>query len=85
MKTVGVIARHEDRRVVEIAEPFGCGGSNRSFHQPHVHDHLQGALIALRARCSLVISPHPSAAQCITRTAELLADAARRAGVLTDP
>ena len=23
MKTVGVIARHEDRRVVEIAEPFG--------------------------------------------------------------
>src|SRR5262245_39218694 len=23
MKTVGVIARHEDRQVVEIAEPFG--------------------------------------------------------------
>src|SRR5262249_47076043 len=23
MRTVGVIARHEDRRVVEIAEPFG--------------------------------------------------------------
>src|SRR5262245_26586290 len=23
MKTVGVIARHEDRRVAEIAEPFG--------------------------------------------------------------
>src|SRR3982750_4587121 len=23
MKTVGVIARHEDRRVIEIAEPFG--------------------------------------------------------------
>ena len=23
MKTVGVVARHEDRRVVEIAEPFG--------------------------------------------------------------
>jgi acetaldehyde dehydrogenase (acetylating) len=23
MKTVGVIARHEDKRVVEIAEPFG--------------------------------------------------------------
>src|SRR3990172_4612840 len=23
MKTVGVIARHDDRRVVEIAEPFG--------------------------------------------------------------
>ncbi|PYR26629.1 MAG: acetaldehyde dehydrogenase, partial [Acidobacteria bacterium] len=23
MKTVGVVARHEDKRVVEIAEPFG--------------------------------------------------------------
>src|SRR3954469_4368424 len=23
LKTVGVIARHEDRRVIEIAEPFG--------------------------------------------------------------
>src|SRR5436189_3133576 len=23
MRTVGVVARHEDRRVVEIAEPFG--------------------------------------------------------------
>ena len=23
MKTVGVVARHEDRRVIEIAEPFG--------------------------------------------------------------
>src|SRR4051812_29288535 len=23
MKTVGIVARHEDRRIIEIAEPFG--------------------------------------------------------------
>ncbi len=37
-------------------------------------------LIALKARCTIVISPHPSAATCITRVAEVLDDAARRAG-----
>jgi acetaldehyde dehydrogenase (acetylating) len=30
-------------------------------------------LIALKARCPIVMSPHPSAARCITRTVELMA------------
>ena len=34
----------------------------------------------MKARCAIVLSPHPSAVQCITRTAELLAEAARSAG-----
>ena len=29
MKTVGVVARHDDRKVVEIAEPFGVVSSVR--------------------------------------------------------
>jgi acetaldehyde dehydrogenase (acetylating) len=37
-------------------------------------------LIALKARCPIVISPHPSAARCITRVAEVMYDAAVRAG-----
>jgi acetaldehyde dehydrogenase (acetylating) len=37
-------------------------------------------LIALKARCPIVISPHPSAARCITRTVEIMADAAASAG-----
>src|SRR5207245_11230435 len=37
-------------------------------------------LIALKARCTIVISPHPSAVRCITRVAEVLDEAARRAG-----
>lgn len=79
MKTVGVVARHEDRRVIEIAEPFGVVAAIVPSTNP-TSTTIYKVLIALKARCSLVISPHPSAVKCITRTAELLADAARRAG-----
>jgi hypothetical protein len=41
MKTVGVIARHDDRRVVEIAEPFGVVAAVIPDDQPDVHRHLQ--------------------------------------------
>src|SRR5215475_9850965 len=37
-------------------------------------------LIAIKARCTIVISPHPSAVKCITRVAEVMEEAARRAG-----
>src|SRR5215510_7166585 len=37
-------------------------------------------LISLKARCPIVISPHPSAVRCIARCAEIMGDAARRAG-----
>ena len=79
MKTVGVIARHEDRRVVEIAEPFGVVAAIVPSTNP-TSTAIYKVLISLKARCSIVISPHPSAVTCITRTAEVLADAARRAG-----
>jgi acetaldehyde dehydrogenase (acetylating) len=79
MKTVGVIARHEDRRVVEIAEPFGVVAAIVPSTNP-TSTTIYKILISLKARCSLVISPHPSAVKCITRTAEVLDEAARRAG-----
>src|SRR6185295_6553532 len=37
-------------------------------------------LIALKARCPIVISPHPSAVRCIARVAEIMGEAAGRAG-----
>src|SRR4029450_3930304 len=37
-------------------------------------------LIAIKARCAIVLSPHPSAVKCITRVAEGMEEAARRAG-----
>ena len=79
MKTVGVIRRHEDRRVLEIAEPFGVVAALVPSTNP-TSTAIYKILIALKARCAIVISPHPAAVRCITRAADLMARAARRAG-----
>src|SRR5437762_6925857 len=79
MKTVGVIARHEDRRVVEIAEPFGVVAAVVPSTNP-TSTAIYKILIALKARCAIVISPHPAAVRCISRVAEVMEEAAGRAG-----
>ncbi len=79
MKTAGVIARHADRRVVEIAEPFGVVAAIVPSTNP-TSTAIYKILIAIKARCSIVISPHPAAVKCITRVAEVMAEAAGRAG-----
>src|SRR5258706_9016550 len=79
MKTVGVIARHEDTRVVEIAEPFGVVAAVVPSTNP-TSTAIYKILIAIKARCSIVLSPHPAAVKCITRVAEVMNEAALRAG-----
>jgi acetaldehyde dehydrogenase (acetylating) len=79
MKTVGVVNRIEDRKVVEIAEPFGVVAAIVPSTNP-TSTAIYKVLIALKARCPIVISPHPSAARCITRTVEIMAEAAALAG-----
>ena len=84
MKTVGVVARFEDKRVIEIAEPFGVVAAIVPSTNP-TSTAIYKILIALKARCAIVISPHPSAARCITRVAEIMAEAATRAGAPKAP
>ncbi|HEY1308342.1 MAG TPA: aldehyde dehydrogenase family protein [Vicinamibacterales bacterium] len=79
MKTVGVVNRIEDKKVVEIAEPFGVVAAIVPSTNP-TSTAIYKVLIALKARCPIVISPHPSAARCITRTVEIMAEAATQAG-----
>ena len=79
MKTVGVIGRLEDRKVVEIAEPFGVVAAVVPSTNP-TSTAIYKILISLKARCPIVISPHPAAARCITRVAEIMHDGARKAG-----
>jgi acetaldehyde dehydrogenase (acetylating) len=79
MKTVGVIARYDDRRVVEIAEPFGVVAAVVPSTNP-TSTAIYKILISIKARCSVVLSPHPAAVKCITRVAEIMDEAARRAG-----
>src|SRR5215218_7463583 len=79
MKTVGVVRRLEDRKVIEIAEPFGVVCAIVPTTNP-TSTAIYKILIAIKARCPIVISPHPSAVRCITRVAELMHGAARSAG-----
>ena len=79
LKTVGVVARHDATRVVEIAEPFGVVAAIVPSTNP-TSTAIYKILIALKARCPLVLSPHPAAVKCITRVAEVMAEAARGAG-----
>src|SRR5215831_17087567 len=79
MKTVGVIRRIEDRKVVEIADPFGVVCAIVPTTNP-TSTAIYKILICLKARCPIVISPHPSAVRCIARCAEIMGEAARRAG-----
>src|SRR5215467_190530 len=79
MRTVGVVARNEEKKVVEIAEPFGVVAAIVPSTNP-TSTAIYKILISLKARCPIVISPHPSAARCITRVAEVMGAAAREAG-----
>ncbi len=80
MATVGVIARHDDRRVVEIAEPFGVVAAIVPSTNP-TSTAIYKLLIAIKARCAIVVSPHPAAVGSITRTVELMSRAATSAGL----
>jgi acetaldehyde dehydrogenase (acetylating) len=79
MKTVGVVNRIEAKKIIEVAEPFGVVAAIVPSTNP-TSTAIYKVLIALKARCPIVISPHPSAAKCITRTVEIMAEAASRAG-----
>src|ERR1700692_4412624 len=80
MKTVGVIARYDDRRVVEIAEPFGVVAAVVPSTNP-TSTAIYKILISIQARCAIVLRPHPSAVKCIPRVAQVMEEAARRAGL----
>jgi acetaldehyde dehydrogenase (acetylating) len=79
MRTVGVVNRIEEKKLVEIAEPFGVVAAIVPSTNP-TSTAIYKVLIALKARCAIVISPHPSAVRCITRSVEIMAEAAARAG-----
>lgn len=80
MATVGVIRRDDEKKIVEIAEPFGVVAAIVPSTNP-TSTAIYKLLISIKARCAVVLSPHPSAARCITRTAEIMHEAARGAGL----
>ncbi|MXZ72815.1 MAG: aldehyde dehydrogenase family protein [Acidobacteria bacterium] len=80
MRTVGVIRRLDQQRVVEIAEPFGVVAAIVPSTNP-TSTAIYKLLIAIKARCPIVLSPHPAAAGCVNRTVALMERAGRDAGM----
>ena len=79
MRTVGVLREDREHGVREIAEPVGVVAGIIPSTNPTSTAFFK-CLIALKARCGIVLSPHPTAAQCVKASAEIMAEAAHKAG-----
>lgn len=78
-KTVGVLSRDTRAGTLEVGTPAGVLAVVIPTTNP-TSTVLNNALIALKGRNAVVISPHPRARRCIAETAEVLRRAIERAG-----
>jgi len=79
MKTVGIVSEDKEKKVFEVASPIGVIAAIIPSTNP-TSTAIYKALIALKGRNAIVLSPHPSAAKCIGETSRLIAAAAEQAG-----
>ncbi len=78
-KTVGVIERDDALRLFKVALPMGVVAALVPSTNPTSTAFFK-AMIAVKARDAIVISPHPSAVRCTHAAAMVMAEAAERAG-----
>ena len=79
MRTVGVIREDPARGLKELAVPMGVVGAIVPTTNP-TSTAIYKALIAIKARNAIVMSPHPRATRCVVETCRLMEDAAVAAG-----
>jgi acetaldehyde dehydrogenase (acetylating) len=79
LKTVGVVNVYENGKIVEIAEPMGVVAALIPSTNP-TSTMIYKALISVKARNSIVASPHPAAAKCTLEAAKILEEAAVKEG-----
>ncbi len=79
MRTIGIVNEDKENRVFEVACPVGVVAAILPSTNP-TSTAIYKALIALKGRNAIVLSPHPSAARCINETIRVLAEAAEAAG-----
>jgi acetaldehyde dehydrogenase (acetylating) len=78
-KTVGIVARDEKSGVIEVATAAGVIAGIIPTTNP-TSTAIYKALIAVKGRNAIVISPHPRARRCIGETVEVMRRAIERAG-----
>ncbi len=79
MKTVGVLREIPEKKLWEIGVPVGVIAAIVPSTNP-TSTVCYKAMIALKAGCSIVFSPHPKAMACTCRAAQVVAKAAEAAG-----
>jgi acetaldehyde dehydrogenase (acetylating) len=83
LRTVGILREDLERRVVEIAEPMGVVAAVIPSTNP-TSTAIYKALIAIKSRNAVVMSPHPSAKGCIAETVRVMHGPAVAAGMPPD-
>ncbi|QDV06511.1 Aldehyde-alcohol dehydrogenase [Planctomycetes bacterium Poly30] len=78
-RTVGFVSRDERAGVHEVASPVGVVAGIVPTTNP-TSTTMYKALISVKGRNSVVISPHPRAKRCIGETVEVMRRAIERAG-----
>ncbi len=78
MKTVGIIAKRENSTVWDIAMPMGVVAALIPSTNP-TSTAMYKAIIAAKARCGIVMSPHPRAVHCTHEALDVVAQAAYKA------
>ena len=79
MKTVGVLKGGPGDKLWEIGVPMGTIAAIVPSTNP-TSTVCYKAMIAIKAGCSIVFSPHPKALECTLRAAKIVAAAAEKAG-----
>src|SRR5258707_2513710 len=79
LKTVGVIREIPDRKVKELAVPMGVVAALVPTTNP-TSTAIYKALISVKGRNAIVMSPHPRAVKCTCEAARIMHDAAVEAG-----
>src|SRR5687768_13297792 len=79
MQTVGVLREDASRKVRELAVPMGVVGAIIPTTNP-TSTAIYKALIAIKARNAIVMSPHPRAVRCTVEAGRVLESAAVAAG-----
>ena len=79
MKTVGVLSAPQGGKLWEIGVPVGVIAAIVPSTNP-TSTVCYKTLIALKAGCSIVFSPHPKALSCTMRAVQIVAQAAEKAG-----
>ena len=79
MKTVGVLKGQPGDKLWEVGVPVGVIAAIVPSTNP-TSTVCYKAMIALKAGCSIVFSPHPKALECTLKAARIVAAAAEKAG-----